>query len=140
MTKSSGIPLIHRKAQQWNSLFPQLKHLTGNERCRGNKVSFLLLKYHQNIKMDTFKGLQDDLLNSRKQKRGGGQSSGSPKPGGMATTRHAVFIEFTRKKSRLREAKRATWVPPGPILSVDVFATNTILSLTLHPIQSPGYM
>lgn len=56
----------------------------------------------------------------------------------MVITRNAVFIEFTRKEPRLREAKRATWVPLGPILSVDVFATNTILSLTLHPIQSPG--
>lgn len=64
--------------------------------------------------------------------------SACPEPGGMAITRNAVFIEFTRKKSRLREAKRATRVPPGPILSEDVFAINTILSLSLHPLQSLG--
>lgn len=61
-----------------------------------------------------------------------------PETGGMAITSMQFAFYLLEKESRLRVAKRATRVPPGPILGVNVFATNTILSLILHPIQSPG--
>lgn len=64
--------------------------------------------------------------------------SACPEPGGVAITSMQFAFYLLEKESRRRVAKRATKVPPGPTLGVDVFATNTILSLIRHPIQSPG--
>lgn len=55
--------------------------------------------------------------------------SACPEPGGVAITSTQFVFYLLEKESRRRVAKRATKVPPGPTLGVDVFATNTILSL-----------
>lgn len=59
-----------------------------------------------------------------------------PEPCGVAVTR-LQFSLTSLERPGLRAVKRAARIPLSPILTADVFAPSTILSLTLQHTQSP---